>query len=51
MSLKWEAKLLEPIEDDESDKVLRSDEDEDDFLDFCQCASDPCLSDWMSLAF
>lgn len=50
MSMKWEVELREPMEDDESDDAFQSD-DEEDFLDYCQCASDPCLSDWMSLAF
>lgn len=51
MSMKWEVELREPMEDDESDDAFQSDDDEESFLDYCQCASDPCLSDWMSLAF
>lgn len=51
MSLKWETELREPIEDDESDDVFRPGDSEGDFLDCCECAADPCLGDWLSLAY
>ncbi len=51
MSMKWEFELKEPVEDDESEDVLQSEDDEEDYLDCCQCISDPCLSDWLSPAF
>jgi hypothetical protein len=51
MSIKWETELREPIEDDEMDDVLQLGDSEDDFCGFSECASDPCLGDWLHFAF
>jgi hypothetical protein len=54
MSMKWETELRElrePSEDDESDDVFRLGDSEDDVFNFCECASDPCLGDWLRPAF
>ncbi len=51
MSIQWETELREPIEDDESADAFVPDEGEDDFFGYSECASDPCLGDWMSFAF
>ena len=54
MSMKWETELRElrePSEDDESDDVFRLGDSEDDVFNFCECASDPCLGDWLRPVF
>lgn len=54
MSMKWEIELRElrePSEDDESDDVFRLGDTEDDVFSFCECASDPCLGDWLRPTF
>jgi hypothetical protein len=47
MSMQWETEMRDLIEDDESDDVLQPGESEDDFFCFSECATDPCLGDWM----
>lgn len=51
MTMKREIEYRALAEDDECDDVFLSDEGENDFTDCYQCASDPCLSDWLSAAF
>jgi hypothetical protein len=51
MSIKWETELREPIEEDEMDDVFQPGDSEDDFFGFSECASDPCLGDWLHPAF
>jgi hypothetical protein len=48
MSLHWETELREPIEDDEADDAFQPGDNEDDFFCFSECATDPCLGDWLS---
>ena len=47
MSIKWEIEMRDLIEDDDSDDVLQPGDSEDDFFCFSECASDPCLGDWL----
>jgi hypothetical protein len=54
MSMKWETELREvraPSEDDESDDIFQSGDNEDDLFSFSECAVDPCLGDWLRPAF
>ncbi len=51
MSIKWETELREPIEEDEMDDVFQSGDSEDDSFGFSECASDPCLGDWLQPSF
>jgi len=51
MSIKWETELREQTEDDEADDVFQPGDSEDDFFSFSECASDPCLGDWLRPAF
>jgi len=51
MSMKWETELREPIEDDESEDAFQPGDNEDDFIACSECASDPCLGNWLALAF
>ena len=44
-----EPELPEPIGNDASDDPVEPDESEADLLVYCQCASEPCLGDWLSL--
>ncbi len=51
MPKNWEAELHEPIGNDTPDDPLEPDEGEAELLVCCQCASEPCLGDWLSILF
>ncbi len=51
MSLQWETEYREPSEDDEADDAFQRDANEDDYFGCSECASEPCLGDWLSRIF